>query len=371
MSFDRHIDQVCPHQIIEEPLFIGGDRQTISPKGHIASSNSVRVRLNGEIEVPPYGAFCPIRVTGRMKEPFFFKAGDNDHFTIQTHNRTKEVRLGMNGHFSAHQVVQVLNRQIKEVTFQALGKQVQVQSGDEGPQATLSFDGPLTQVLGFSNRRVWRGVQVAPGWTLVTDPRTLDDRPRRLIVFDEPLRSDGFVEIDYVTVKQECRRCGGTGYEHDWRYSKEGNTGEVRHEALLLQELQTLIFTVKGSNPFHRQFGTSIIDAIGKKQVNVGLTASLLESDITMAFNMWQSIKRQQENVVGQHVSDEEFPNRLVGVDVRPSAKDPTVMFIDITVQNRSGRRVDLSRGFKLPYSMAEDQYGLIRDSINKYVQVG
>jgi len=179
----------------------------------------------------------------------------------------------------------------------------------------------------------------------------LDDRPTKLIVFDEPLRSaSDFVEINYTTIRQECRRCGGSGVENDYRYTKtSGEPVMVGEEALLQQELQKLFFTLAGSNPFHTWYGTDLIESVGKKLSSGGFVQNFVVSDIYTAFTRWQSIKSQQEEKVGQFVDDKEFPFRLVSVDLEQSNKDPTVVFVNMTVMNRSSQPIQLSRGLRLP----------------------
>jgi len=232
----------------------------------------------------------------------------------------------------------------------------------------------MTSLLGFPAPREFRGQTSVPGWTLVRDPSAISDRPLRFVVFDGPLRGyRDFVELSYTTVRQDCRRCGGIGVENDWRYGRTGETVQVRDEALLLQEIQKLFLTSRGSNVFHTFYGTTIIDAIGKKLTADGLVQNLLFTDIVSTFKAWQDLKGKQETQVGQFVSDEEFPYRLLDVDLLPSDQDPTVVFLMITVQNRSQKAIVLERGLKLPaaFDIASFQQGTIRQSIRKPVIAG
>ena len=157
------------------------------------------------------------------------------------------------------------------------------------------------------------------GWTLINDPNNLTQTqfPNRLIVFDAPLPSGtDFVEINYTTVRQMCRRCGGTGVESDWRYDVDGDIITVADEDLLIQELLKDFFTTIGSNPFHTWYGTNLLDTIGKKLTTGGFVQNLIVSDIYQAFNRWQQIKQQQEQNVGQTVTDKEYPYRLLSVNL-------------------------------------------------------
>jgi hypothetical protein len=232
----------------------------------------------------------------------------------------------------------------------------------------------MTTLLGVPTPREFRGQTSIPGWTLVRDLKSLADRPTRLIIFDEPLRSFGdFVEISYTTVKQDCRRCGGIGVENDWRYGQTGEVAQVRDEALLIQELQKNFLTIRGSNSFHPFYGSTLIEAIGKKIVSGGLMQSLLETDIYQTFKAWNDIKRGQEEKVGQYVSDSEFPYRMLGVNIVPSKQDVTVVFLRVTVQNRSQKPIVLERGLRLPqaFDIKSFQQGNIRQSLLNPVFAG
>ena len=128
------------------------------------------------------------------------------------------------------------------------------------------------------------------------------------------------------------------------------------------------MFTVQGSNIFAQWYGTNILDTVGKKLTAAGLVQSFIVSDIRDAFRRWQSIKRQQEEDVGQYVSDEEYPFLLQSVQLVPDPSDPTILFVNATIQNRSDRQIQLSRGVRLPLptdilgSSAQD--GIFQQSI-------
>jgi hypothetical protein len=196
-----------------------------------------------------------------------------------------------------------------------------------------------------------------------------------MIMFDTPLRSIGdYVELNYNTIQNQCRRCGGTGVEDDWRYGFNGDTGEVRDEALLIQEIEKDMFTVRGTNPFHTWYGSTINDTVGKKLAFGNFVQNLIVSDVTTTFNRWQSIKTQQQNVVRQFVSDKEFPFRLLSVTIQQSTQDPTVIYVNMTIQNRSTQPIQISRGLKLPLPLdllgSTQQQGIIRQSLQMPVLV-
>ena len=356
MSADRQIDQICPHLVTQEALSLSADRMTIRPARPISNSASVRVLLNNEIPVPSSGAWIPAKVFGSRRGPFTFTSGVNNILQVKVNQGdVQTATLPTSFQMGAVQVANRLNQQLQGVVFSVANDTLRIATQESGPQASvfLVSNSTAAPVFGFMTNREFRGQQLAPGWTLVSDPSTLSDRPTRLIVFDEPLPSmSNFVEIDYTTIKEECRRCGGSGYESDWRYDVNGDLVEIRDEGLLVQELQKNFYTLRGSNQFHTWYGTGIIEAIGKKLSAGGFAQNLVVADIHQAFNRWQDIKRQQEEKLGQLVTDREYPFRLLSVNLEQSTQDQTVIFVSITVQNRSSEPIQLTRGLRIPQNL-------------------
>lgn len=376
MSFDRQIDQLCPHAVSEEALFVASDRLTVRPLRPISSAASVQVYLNNAIPVPSQGVFLPAKSSGTRRGPFTVTAGVNDTLQLTVNQgAVQTVVLPASRNTPATRVAATLNQQFQGVVFSVVNDRLAFTSRETGPAVSIFLKGTSTaaSLFGFTANHEYRGQQNVPGWTLVSDPTTLEDRPARLIVFDEPLRSGSdFVEISYVTLREECRRCGGTGVEHDWRYDINGKLIEIRDEGLLIQELQKDFYTIRGTNPFHTWYGTGLIEAIGKKLVAGGFAQNLIVADIYQAFNRWQSVKRQQEDDVGQVVTDREYPFRLLSVNLQQSSQDPTVIFVTVTVQNRSNDPIQLTRGLKLPQSLElVSSTGTIRQSLSSSVLSG
>ena len=352
MAFDRQIDQVCPHLISEEALFVASNRTSVRPLRPISSAASVRVILNHEIPVPSTGVVLPAKSSGSKSGPFTIFEGVNDRLDVQVNQGVVQTAiLPASNRTPTPRVAALLNQQLQGVIFSVVNDRLAFQTLEAGAQTSVFVrsTSSFATLAGIQTNREYRGQLSVPGWTVVSDARTLPDRPVRLIIFDQPLRSStNFVELSYSTVREECRRCGGTGVENDWRYDVNGKLIEVRDENLLVQELQKDFYTIRGSNLFHLWYGTGIIESIGKKLTAGGFVQNLIVSDIYQAFNRWQTIKKQQEEDVGQFVSDKEFPLRLLSVNLEQSTKDPTVIFVSITVQNRSSEPIQLTRGIRL-----------------------
>jgi hypothetical protein len=370
MSFDRQIDQVCPHEVAEEALFVSGDRMTVRPLRPISSAASVKVCLNQEIPVPASGVYLPAKATGVRRGPFSVSASNNVLELTVDQAELQRIQIPLVHRMAAPQMAALLNGMVTGVVFSVVNDRLVFQSRSVGPEVSIFLHDTSTAaaLFGFTANHEYRGQLSVPGWTLVSAVGTLPDRPMRVLVFDQPLRGGSdFVELSYSTVSQECRRCGGTGYEHDWRYDPNGKIVEVRDEALLIQELQKNFYTLRGSNPFHLWYGTGILDAVGKKLSSGGFAQNFIVADIQQAFQRWQKIKTQQEEKIQQAVSDREYPLRLLSVNLEQSNQDPTVMFVSCVVQNRSSEPIQLTRGIRVSGSM-QIGGGTIRQSLSSTV---
>jgi hypothetical protein len=377
VSYDRQLDQVCPHFVVEEALFLDPDYQTVRPLRPISSALSVKVRLNRELEVPSVGVRRAAIAKGSKAEPFSIRGGINDRLVVSINSEPDQIfTVPAGAKASVKNLAFLLNRQNPQgfLFDVSAKKQLQLKSRREGRSATIFVRAASTAAatFGLSVDRLARGQNLAPGWSLINDPNTLNDRPTRLLVFDGRLKGFAdFAELNYVTVRQECRRCGGLGVENDWRYGTDREIITVKDEALLLQEHLKIMFTVKGSNVFHTWYGTKILDAVGKKLTSGGSLQNTIVADIYETFRRWQQIKKKQEEDVGQFVSDAEFPSRLVSVSLEESDQDPTVVFVNATVQNRSDQPIQIERGLRIPEP--EDilgstaQQGVFRQSLSNF----
>jgi hypothetical protein len=371
MSYDRQIDQVCPHTVKEEAVFVGSDRQTIRPIKPVSSGVGLTVRLNSQVDVPSFGVSLPATITSQAG-PFVIPSGCVLEVSLdQGSTRSFPIPSGRQ---SATTLARALGRQTNLLVFSDDKSRLTITTTSVESSASVYFTAgsSLNPIVGIPSPREYRGVDLYPPWSLVYDPSTLSDRPTRLIVFDRPLRSaSDYAEISYTTLRQDCRRCGGAGVENDWRYGTTGEVVQVRDEALLIQELQKLFVTVRGSNRFHPQYGTGLIESVGKKLVLQGFAQNLIVNDLYESFSRWQEIKRKQEEQVGQEVTDAEFPFRLLRATVAQNQDDPTVINVSLTIQSRSRKTLQIERGLKVPASIKDFQAGVIRNSLRGPSLVG
>ena len=378
MSYDRQLDQACTHEVVDEFLFVQDDRQTVSPIRPISSATSVRLRLNGVSEVPSSGVQIAARTVGTKEGPFSI-GSTNNVFAIQINDDpVQTISLPYTAEISSSRLADTLTSMFSGLVFFSERNRVGIRSTLLGRESTFRIhsSSTLAATLGLVVDCVFRGKDVFPGWTLVSSPNSVSDRPLKYIVFDDTLQADSnYVEVCYYTVREECRRCGGSGVEHDWRYGVNGQILLVQDEQLLIQELLKITYTVRNSNPFHPWYGTTLIERIGSKNASTGVLQNTITSDIYTTFARWQSIKKTQEEAVGQEVTDEEYPYRLLGVQLEQSQEDPTVLFVNVTVQNRSANPFTLSRGLKLsePLNLLTDtkEEGVFKQSLRNFTLVG
>jgi hypothetical protein len=381
MSYDRQIDQICPHIVVQEPLFLAADRMTIYPIRPIASIASIVIRLDGCTTVPPMGVSLPAQAVGSLDGPFTITSGVNDTLVVVVNQGSPQtIVVPAAVQTSAQHVAYYLNVALGPqggISFSAApnSNRVAFMTTTEGANTSVFFTSASTicPTIGFNTNRQFQGQNFVPGWTVISDPAALATQPNKLIVFDYPLLSGTeFVEINYSTTSQMCRRCGGTGVEFDWRIGAQGNVITVSDEALLIQELEKDFFTTLGSNQFHNWYGTQLLEQVGAKLTTGSFVQNLIVQDVYQAFSRWQQIKQQQQDKVGQVVTDAEFPYRLLSVALQQSNQDPTVVFVNITVQNRSTQPIQISRGIKIPQPTdllgATQQQGFIRQSLSNYV---
>lgn len=372
MSYDRKIDWACPHHVVNEGLYLKSDRQTVNPLRSIASAQSVAVRLNGEIECPSTGIQAPaVALAGAGNVTI--TAGVNDALTFQTESATVQATLKPGVGLSTTSIAQDLALKAGGLIVDVSDKgRLRVKTPRSGPGFWFRvLPSPAATTLGFA-ARTWTGRSVVPGWALIRNPRTIDSQPSRWIVFDSPLKGfKDFVEIGYVTTVEDCRRCGGTGVEHDWRYGATGEVVQVRDEALLVQDIQKLTWTRQGSNPTAPWYGTLLDNMVGGKMGRPGILEQLIQNDLREAFRRWQSIKKDQEERAGQPVSDREFPFRIY--EIQAYRINETTMWVTGKVQSRAlGEPLDISRGITVPGDISVSLTdGTIRNSINQFVRVG
>jgi phage baseplate assembly protein W len=207
-----------------------------------------------------------------------------------------------------------------------------------GESSALHLDrGSAHETVGLPRHRHYQGHQVFPGWS-VQHAAGSDIANDRYIQLQRPVRSDDNVfELSYRTRQEDCRRCQGVGIEFDIRFDEHGAPVTVSEEKLLLQEVEKITFTIKGSNIFHKWYGTSVMTLVGEKMVpNADILKSQITQEITSALKQYKDVKTRQKRY--QSVPPEEFLMNIVSVDVVQDPDNATGLVIDVQIENKAGQ---------------------------------
>lgn len=338
MSKDLKIKHKCPHHVVSEWLRIDADFRTLRTV-RFPSSREIRLLCNG-VTIPPTGLYSNINITSLRRGPFSFSP-NHDMLAFSVNDVLTSITFPHRT-LSASQVAQIINEESADLSATSKrGRVTLTLNFPEEHKALHMLGGSGHDILGFSARRIYRAERVFPGWSLVKNKDRGDDPLSRIILFDAPLqRDDDIFEVSYHTLRSVCRRCMGTGVENDFRFDHKGDPVLITGTALMLQEVEKIVFTTKGSNVFHRWYGTSINDLIGSKIVGGSdIVQTQLVSQISQTIETYRQLKERQ--ALSQPVSRDELLQSVVSISVE-QGRDPSMFSIDIKLQSRSGRTISL-----------------------------
>lgn len=362
MSYDFALKKVCPHKVVREDVSLGllvGDTIRFP---RIPSSNSVEVFL-GDTPIPRSGLFSPPSFTFSSQGPFRIVSKKSDLLKIQLNNEapfTVELPTGV---ISAKDLSAYLDSKIDKLSFSSSSGKITM-TGDLGVSKVCFIDPTwndpssfLTETarisgayksLGINPGRVLSSRKIFPGWKVTVDKASLTGEV--VVLFDESIKnSNPILSLTYVTSANQCRRCHGTRIEYD--YSIVGGSYEtVSGTDLLLQEFDKFMFTDKGSHWRWSWLGSSLQSRIGGKgSTSRGSASSFITMDVTQAFKIYQNIKSQQDNILSQRVSDEEYPLDMKNLKVSEDPNDPTIVNFSVDIISRSRNPITLVRVVETP----------------------
>lgn len=337
MSRDFEIRHPCPHRVRGEWVSIDPDLRTIRPL-EIPSSSAVVLKCNG-VEIPRNGLRSPARTRSSLTGPFEIQAGENDEFSLSVDGGSVQTaKLPPGPSVSRQTIARRMRAELDGVEVDVDDRGILIRTLESGRTSRIFLEGGSAHdTLGFPDRRHYDGELVFPGWNLVKRPGTVIPQDR-VIKLDRPAAADDNIyELNYQTRQEDCRRCQGLGVENDFRYDENGEPITVENAELLLQEVQKITFTIRGSNIFHRWYGTSLVDMIGDK---IGPTGDIVESqmaaEISEALERWREVKRKQSAV--QEVTPEEQLSEVTELRVEQDPDDPTVFDVFVAVRSRAGQ---------------------------------
>ncbi len=355
----------CPHLLIEEPVGISSDRQSLITKAPVGNAGSVRILANDSQYVPPEGLLSQAQICSSKAGPYKIQrcqgtvGPEGNLFRVATPSGTVEVSLPVGERISLSEIQRAL-RSSSAFGLVSIGDRdgalLLTDLNWAGPESFVRVSGQGAASLGFTQTGA-RGALVYPGWSLVARqdvfpgvrPPGFNLVPARYPKFNSPVQGNPTFKVTYSAMPERCPRCGATYVENDWRFDPQGEVIQIQGEDLLYQACLKALLTIQGSNPYHPNYGSKITTRVGSKAS--GSAALLIQEDVQQALLGVQNLQRNQRKY--QSLSNDETLYRIDSVSVKPATNDPTVFFVDVTVRNASNKPVVINTVFSVPGTIA------------------
>lgn len=363
MSKEIRAAHQCPHLVIEEPVSLSADRQSLITKAPIAAADSVFILINDTDYIPSEGLYSSATLTSSSPGPYRIQkcvglsGPDGNLLTIQSSAGTVSLRLDLGDRITVSQIERQLRLQASNViASDSNGVLSVMDAGDPGMDSYVQVSGGGADALGFVQKGV-RGKLLYPGWVLakradvnpVVGPANLLPNPARYPKFTSPLKGSPTIKVTYTAVPNRCPRCSGTWVENDYRFDLNGDIVTIENENLLYQACMKAILTVLGSNPYHPAYGSKIMTRIGSKAV--GASRMLIKEDVSNALKKVQDLQRSQAKY--QLVTEKERLYAVRDVLVTQDENDPTVFRVRVIVSNGSNKPIVIDIAYVAPGAVA------------------
>lgn len=361
MTFDFQLGHQCPHLTIEEQVILGSDRRSLLTRQPVASASQIQVTANDNTLIQKEGTYTSALLSSGVSGPYRVSPKLNE-LTVSNRLHTVTVQLLENQSLTTDSIVNLLNKafnnaQAKMIAGNANGVLRIRDQLEQGRVSRLRVSGTALTALGFQNQFQARGREVYPPWDFaerdVIDvaPGLGSVRPisTRYPKFTKPVKSNPIFKVTYTTYQKHCRRCLTYDIENDYRILASGEPATVINEDLLNQDVLKILTTIRGSNPFHPRYGSTILNRIGTKAV-VG-TVSSINEDVAVTLDIFKRL--QTEKARYQQVTPREKLAALTSLQTRPSEFDPTIFEVDIVATNASNIPVSITTVFAAPGTAA------------------
>jgi phage baseplate assembly protein W len=120
-------------------------------------------------------------------------------------------------------------------------------------------------------------------------------------------------------------------------YFENGRAKVIDNDEKLAQQTLKILLSLRGGNPFHKQYGSSLYYLIGRYTDEEALNA-LSSEEIRNTLIYYQRIQKNQE--LKQTMTDAEVFYRLLNVDVEEISS--THFIITIGMMNREGNNLNI-----------------------------
>jgi phage baseplate assembly protein W len=364
VSQDFQLGHRCPHLIMEESVSLETDRRSLTLRAPVASTTILRVMAN-DTTVPPSGLHSQATLIGAVSGPFLIEGcatgtdlTDANILTVTSSTETHTFRLPLGQRITADALVRVFREDFDQIyVSNENGHLAFIDVGNIGASSKIYLTGRGAEAIGFTNQKAAQGRQVYPAWGLDKRPDTVPFVGRggvvtttaRYVKFAQVVRGNPTWKVTYVAPPERCPRCRGTFIENDWRFNVEGDPLLIGNENLLYQAALKILLTVRGSNPYHTAYGSTVLERVGKKAL--GATAAQIQEDVRSALGRMQTLQKGQAKY--QQVTLKERLHTIMSVEVMRHRQDPTVFMVDVVVSNGTGSPINLSVVFSVPGAVA------------------
>lgn len=350
MSRDVQLGWNCPHLTLEERVTLSSDRRSLPTLQPIANRTIVSVLADYDVQIPRDGLYSQAKLISFQAGPYSLIENETD-LTVVTSGESFPVSLSAAKFYTADEIATLINRASttkKTVASSQNGRLTVTDTASLGPRSIVQVFGLSLPKLGFETQSGAQGKMLYPPWELYTPPTEITSR---YIRFTQPLTYNPVLAVSYVTTQQRCLRCQGTGVENDYRFTAtasvttNGNTVPagsivtIENEDLLYQASLKIVLTKRGSNPFHPSYGSTVMSRIGSK--SLAATAAAINQDVIRALQLFQDTQNLQAQY--QNVTARERLYTIQSVNTQPDPNDPTVYYVNVTVQNASTAPVTLN----------------------------
>lgn len=360
MTFDFQLAHVCPHLTIEEEVLLGSDRRELQTRQPVAS-NRVRITANDDVTIPQSGLFTSASITGALSGPFNIIKNEN---TVTLSNRTQniDIELPVGTRVSANRLVDVIGAAFRDANISMVvgsrnGYLVFQDFLDSDLRSRIRVDGDARDSLGFANQYRSRGRKVYPAWVFA-ERESLHINPglgsvrqiaTRYPKFVEPVHNDPVFKVSYTTYQQYCLRCQSFGIENDYQIAASGAPITIQNEDLLNQDVLKILSTVRSSNPFHPDYGTTLLTRIGTKAVGSGVAS--INEDVITALDILQRLQDAAGQL--QEITARQRLATVSSINTFPSDLDPTIFEVQIVASNAANVPVTITTVFAAPGTAA------------------
>ena len=151
---------------------------------------------------------------------------------------------------------------------------------------------------------------------------------------------------EYQTSSNTCPKCTTFGYVDDFEYDPTGNMITVENEEKLVQDVQKIVSTIKGSNTEHTWYGTNLENLIGYSLLP-DFVKSQISVEIQSAIRDIKDMQVKQADY--QTVTAREFINSINNLIVQQDTTDPSYWQTktDVVTQARSIAQITESIQFE------------------------